>query len=90
MNKRKNNMDCKKLTVDVNELAQMCSVGIATARKIGEDAGAVIHLGRRIVYSVKKVEDFLEAMWFIWYVGTEIFSPLILRKGVKAYGAEKV
>ncbi len=62
MHRRRNDLDCKKLTVDINELAQMCSVGIATARKIGEDAGAVIHLGRRIVYSVKKVEDYLETI----------------------------
>ena len=39
-----------------NELGQM------TARKIAEDAGARITIGRRVLYSVQKVEKYLEAI----------------------------
>lgn len=50
------------LTVDIEGLAAMLSCGHATAKKIGEDAAARIIMGRRVLYSVKKVEKYLELM----------------------------
>ena len=50
------------LTVDIERLAAMLNCGLTTARKIGEDAGARIVIGRRVLYSVSKVEKYLEAM----------------------------
>lgn len=52
----------RKLAVDIEGLAAMLSCGQATARKIGEDAGARILIGRRVLYSVNKVEQYLDLM----------------------------
>lgn len=52
----------RKLAVDIEGLAAMLSCGQATARKIGEDAGARILIGRRVLYSVNKVERYLDLM----------------------------
>ena len=38
---------------------RMLSCGHATARKIGEQAGAKIVIGRRVLYSVEKVKNYL-------------------------------
>ncbi|KIR03480.1 hypothetical protein P261_02295 [Lachnospiraceae bacterium TWA4] len=48
------------LAVDIDKLAGMLSCGQATARKIGEDAEARIAIGRRVLYSVNKVEKYLD------------------------------
>lgn len=48
-----------KLAVDIEELSAMLSCGNVTARKIGEDAKAKITVGRRVLYSVGKVEEYL-------------------------------
>lgn len=45
--------DCK-LMIDINELSAMLSCGKATARRVGEEAGARMKIGRRVLYSVKK------------------------------------
>ena len=45
-----------RLAVDIEGLAAMLSCGQMTARKIAEDAGARITIGRRVLYSVQKVE----------------------------------
>lgn len=50
------------LAVDIEGLAAMLSCGQATAKKIGEDACAKITVGRRVLYSVSKVEKYLEAI----------------------------
>ena len=46
MNKTKAREAEKQITVDIEKLAAMLSCGHATARKIGEDAGARIEIGR--------------------------------------------
>ena len=52
-----------RLAVDSRALrAALLSCGQMTARKIGEDAGARIVIGRRVLYSVQKVEKYLEAI----------------------------
>lgn len=50
------------LTVDTEGLAAMLSCGEATARKIGEQAGARIEMGRRVLYLVTKVQRYLESI----------------------------
>jgi hypothetical protein len=49
-----------KIAVDINGLQGMLSVGKNTAADIGEKAGAVIRIGRRKLYNVKKVEAYIE------------------------------
>ena len=51
-----------KLTVDTPELCRMLSLGRASAVKVAEDAGAVIHVGRRTLYHVGKINTFLEGL----------------------------
>ena len=50
----------KPITVDRDTLAQMLCVGINKADEIGTSAGAVIRFGKRKVYSVKKIEEYIE------------------------------
>ena len=50
------------LAVDIDGLAAMLSCGQATARKIGEDAGARILIGLRVLYSVDRVQRYLDAI----------------------------
>ena len=47
-----------RLAVDIDGLAALLSCGQMTARKIGEDAGARIVIGRRVLYwyYVKKMD----------------------------------
>ena len=47
------------LTVDIEGLSAMLSCGRATARKIGEQAEARICIGRRVLYSVDKVQQYI-------------------------------
>ena len=48
-----------KITVDIVGLQNMLTVGKNTAYKIGEEAGAVVRLGKRKLYIVSKVEDYI-------------------------------
>ncbi|MFR3386421.1 MAG: hypothetical protein ACLUUG_09805 [Lachnospiraceae bacterium] len=45
------------LLLNIKQL--MLSCGRATARKIGEQAGAKIVIGRRVLYSIEKVKKYL-------------------------------
>lgn len=59
MNKR-NSIEVKnKITVDINELQGMLSVGRNTALRIGEEANAVVRIGRRKLYNVEKIEAYM-------------------------------
>lgn len=49
----------RKLLVDIDGLAAMLSCGEYTAKQIGELAEARITIGRRVLYSVSKVEEYL-------------------------------
>ena len=49
----------KPIAVDIEGLSAMLSCGRATARKIGEQAGAKIVIGRRVLYSIEKVKKYL-------------------------------
>ena len=50
------------LTVNADTLAGMLDCGRATAVKIGVDAGAKIQIGRRTLYKVSIVENYLDAL----------------------------
>ena len=62
MNKTTQRKTDQQITVDVEKLAGMLSCGRATARKIGEQAGARITIGRRVLYSVDAVKKYLATM----------------------------
>lgn len=62
MRQTKDRKSSTRLAVDIEGLVAMLSCGQMTARKIGEDAGARIIIGRRVLYSVQKIEKYLEAI----------------------------
>ena len=62
MRKTKERETDQLLAVDIEKLAAMLSCGQASAKKIGEDAGARIVIGRRVLYSVSKVSRYLDAI----------------------------
>lgn len=59
MNKTKERPTSQSIAVNIDKLSAMLSCGHATARKIGEQAGAKIVIGRRVLYSVEKVKNYL-------------------------------
>lgn len=48
------------MAVGIDQLQAMLGVGKNTADKIGKDAGAVIHIGRRKLFNVSKVQAYLD------------------------------
>ena len=59
MNRTLNRASEQPIAVDIEKLSAMLSCGRATARKIGEQAEARICIGRRVLYSVDKVKQYL-------------------------------
>ena len=51
-----------KVAVGVNELMELLSVGKNSAGKIGEEAGAVIRVGRRKLYNVKRIQEYMDSI----------------------------
>lgn len=49
----------QKLLVTLDEVAAMLSCGLVTARKAAEEAGARVEIGRRVLYSVEKIEEYV-------------------------------
>jgi hypothetical protein len=62
MNKTFNRNDPDVIAVDIEKLSAILSCGYATARKIGEQAEARIFIGRRVLYSVNKVQKYLDSI----------------------------
>ena len=52
-------MNKTKIRATEQPIAARLSCGRATARKIGEQAGAKIVIGRRVLYSIEKVKKYL-------------------------------
>ena len=48
------------IAVDADGLQEILSCGYATAVKIGTDAGARIKIGRRVIWNVKKIQEYLD------------------------------
>ena len=66
MNKTKERPTSQPITVNIDKLSAMLSCGHATARKIGEQAGAKIVIGRRVLYSVEKVKNYLSYLCLLY------------------------
>lgn len=47
------------LMVDIDGLSAMLSCGHVTARRIGEQADAKIIVGRRVLYSVDRIREYI-------------------------------
>ena len=51
-----------KICIDTAELQQMLCTGRKTAVEIGTAAGARIKVGRRIMWNVKKISEYLDTI----------------------------
>lgn len=49
-----------RLTVNDRELPHLLGVGQVTARRLAENAGAVVYQNTRKLYNVKKIEAYLD------------------------------
>lgn len=49
-----------RLLVNDNELPYLLGCGAVTARRIAENAGAVVYQNTRKLYNVKKIESYLD------------------------------
>lgn len=61
MNKTTYHDTTDKMAVDINGLQAMLSIGRNTAAEIGEKAGAVIRIGRRKLFNVKKIQAYIDS-----------------------------
>lgn len=59
MNKTKERPTSQPITVNIDKLSAMLSCGHATARKIENRQEQKIVIGRRVLYSVEKVKNYL-------------------------------
>lgn len=50
------------IAVDIEKLSAMLGCGHQTARKIGEEAHAIIRINRRVLYSVEKIKKYINSM----------------------------
>ena len=62
MNKTNATENENRISVDIKGLQNLCGVGRNTAAKIGEDAGAVIRIGRRKLYNVQLVQEYMNSL----------------------------
>ena len=62
MNPRRRTRTEAKRYVDIKELQEIISLGKANCMKIGSDAGAVIRIGRRTLYNIDKILDYMDSV----------------------------
>lgn len=62
MNKTKDGIEQQPIAVDIEKLSAMLSCGRASAKKIGEQAEARIYIGRRILYSIQKIQAYINSL----------------------------
>lgn len=53
--------DTEFITVSTDRLAELLDCGKSTARNIGEKAGAKIKIGRRTLWNINKIKDYLNS-----------------------------
>ena len=51
-----------KLAVDTNELRSMLCCGRDTAVRIGTEAKARLQIGKRVLWNVRRVQDYLDTI----------------------------
>lgn len=62
MNKIIKSENPNPITVDIEGLQSLLSLGRGTANKIGEQAGAVIKIGKRKIYNVERVKAYMDTL----------------------------
>lgn len=62
MQERKPTMNGYGKLLGVTELRQYLSLGAKTARTLGADAGAEVHVGRRVLYDREKIDRYVNQL----------------------------
>ena len=62
MNVRNRAESDNKIAVDIVTLQRMLNVGRNMADDIGKKSGAVFKIGRRKLFNVKKIEDYMDGL----------------------------
>lgn len=62
MRKTKTAETSNKVSVNAETLAKILDCGKPTAMKVGEAAGARIQIGKRVLYKVDKIEQYLDSL----------------------------
>lgn len=47
--------------LSIKELQAYTSLGESTARKIGAESGAVVRIGRRVLFDRQRIDDYMQA-----------------------------
>lgn len=50
------------IAVDIRQLQEMLSCGRTAAERIARDSGAGFNIGRRRLYSVQRIRDYMETL----------------------------
>lgn len=58
----KNNSFDNRITVTSDELALFMGCGRKAAVSAGTEAGAKVQIGRRVLWNVKKIQEYLDAI----------------------------
>ena len=56
------NSDTSGRLLGIDELQRYLNLGMASARKFGKDAGAIIHIGSRVLYDREKVDAYIDSL----------------------------
>ena len=51
-----------RLLVDLKGLITLCSCGRIAAEKIGEQSGSVVRVGRRKLYNLEKIREYINSV----------------------------
>ncbi len=62
MNKTRTTNRKDYIAVDIKNLSALLSCGETSAKKIAEEAEARINIGRRVLYSVDKVRNYVNSI----------------------------
>lgn len=62
MRKRENACTVEAKTGSIDEACQRYGLGKATMRRVAEDAGAVIRIGRRLLVNFARVDAFMDGL----------------------------
>jgi Holliday junction resolvasome RuvABC DNA-binding subunit len=62
MNKRNRQSTQSLITCDITTLQEITGLGRQNAERIAKAAGAKIKVGRRTLYSVQKVEEYMSGL----------------------------
>ncbi len=60
MNKTNTKLPTQKITVDMNGLQEMLSAGRGACEQIAAEAGALIRVGKRKLYNVRKIQEYID------------------------------